>query len=178
MVEIGVKKSLGESVIQRYKANPVSSSNGFHSIGRSKFVCRKRGSQVRETNSFDQPCKPEYFIYFKRRNGMSGRKIKAENEVHKPLIWIERTVYEKGTFKLSAALLLNLSQYVAYVKDVTGDEASPDEIVEKGMQRLFDADRGFRQWLQTNHNKTVKVIREERIVRTSEKRESTSSDQL
>ena len=109
---------------------------------------------------------------------MSGKKIKAENEVHKPLIRIERTVYEKATFKLSLALLSNLYHYVVYVKDVTGDEASQDEIVEKGMQRLFDADRGFRQWLQTNHAKTVKAVREERIVRTPEKRESTGSDQL
>lgn len=109
---------------------------------------------------------------------MSGRKIKAENEAHKPLIRIERTVYEKATFKLSLTLLSNLSQYASYVKEVTGDEASQDEIVEKGMQRLFDADRGFRQWVQLNNAKTVKVMKEERIVRTPEKREVSGSDQL
>ena len=94
---------------------------------------------------------------------MSGKKIKAENEVHKPLIRIERTVYEKATFKLSLALLSNLYHYVVYVKDVTGDEASQDEIVEKGMQRLFDADRGFRQWLQRKDSQAGKVIKEERV---------------
>ena len=31
---------------------------------------------------------------------------------------------------------------------MTGDEPAPDELVDRGMQRLFDADRGFRQWLQ------------------------------
>jgi hypothetical protein len=35
-----------------------------------------------------------------------------------------------------------------YLKEVTGDEPTQDEIVDRGMQRLFDADRGFRQWLQ------------------------------
>lgn len=94
---------------------------------------------------------------------MSGRKTKAENEAHKPLIRIERTVYEKATFKLSLGLLFNVSQYAAYVKEVTGDDASQDEIVEKGMQRLFDTDRGFRQWLQRKDSHAGKVPKEERV---------------
>jgi hypothetical protein len=45
-------------------------------------------------------------------------------------------------------VLANIREYVAYVKEVTGKETTPDEVVDKGMQRLFDADRGFHQWLQ------------------------------
>jgi hypothetical protein len=81
---------------------------------------------------------------------MPRKKIQSENEEHKPLISIERIIYEKAAFKVSKGVLVNLEQYVAYIKDATGDEPTPDEIVDKGMQRLFDADRGFKQWLQKN----------------------------
>jgi hypothetical protein len=81
---------------------------------------------------------------------MPRKKIQTETEVHKPLISIERIVYEKAAFKVSKGVLANLEQYVSYIKDATGDEPTPDEIVDKGMQRLFDADRGFKQWLQKN----------------------------
>jgi hypothetical protein len=65
-----------------------------------------------------------------------------------PLISIEETASERESFKLSWTVLANIREYVSYVKDVTGKETSPDEVVDKGLQRLFDADRGFRQWLQ------------------------------
>lgn len=81
---------------------------------------------------------------------MPRKKIQTESEAHKPLISIERIVYEKAAFKVSKGVLVNLEQYVSYIKDATGDEPTPDEIVDKGMQRLFDADRGFKQWLQKN----------------------------
>jgi hypothetical protein len=81
---------------------------------------------------------------------MPRRKVQTETEAHKPLISIERIVYEKAAFKVSKGVLANLEQYAAYVKDATGDEPTPDEIIDKGMQRLFNADRGFKQWLQMN----------------------------
>lgn len=106
---------------------------------------------------------------------MPRRKTNADNDARKPLIRIERTSYEKAAFKLSTTLLRNLSQYVAYVKEATGDEASQDEIVEKGMQRLFDADRGFRQWLQRKDAQPLKTTKEERV-RVPEKVESASEN--
>lgn len=81
---------------------------------------------------------------------MPRRKTQAETDAHKPLLTFERIVYEKTAFKVSKGVLVNLEQYVAYIKDATGDDPTPDEIVDKGMQRLFDADRGFKQWLQKN----------------------------
>lgn len=83
---------------------------------------------------------------------MPRRKTPTEGEAHKPLISFERIVYEKTAFKLSRGVLTNIEQYVAYIKDVAGEEPTPDEIVDKGMQRLFDADRGFKQWLQRNNS--------------------------
>ena len=79
---------------------------------------------------------------------MPRRKSNAEGENRRPLIRIERILFEKASFKLSTGVLTNIAEYAAYVKAITGDEPSQDEIVEKGMQRLFDSDRGFRQWLQ------------------------------
>lgn len=106
---------------------------------------------------------------------MPRKKTSSENEARKPLIRIERIVYEKAAFKLSTTLIGNLSQYATYVKEMTGEEASTDEIVEKGMQRLFEADRGFRQWLQRKGSATGKTTKEERT-RPAEKVEGAGVD--
>jgi len=79
---------------------------------------------------------------------MPKGKRNAEARVRKPLIRIERVFYEKASFRLRTDVLANIGQYVLYIKEVTGDEPTPDELVDRGMQRLFDSDRGFRQWLQ------------------------------
>jgi hypothetical protein len=65
-----------------------------------------------------------------------------------PLIAFEEVTAEKESFRLSWTVLANLREYVTNVKEVTGKETTPDDVVDKGMQRLFDADRGFHQWLQ------------------------------
>ncbi|MGH9839402.1 MAG: DUF2274 domain-containing protein [Blastocatellia bacterium] len=52
------------------------------------------------------------------------------------------------SFKLRTDVIGNIAEYAEYIKEMTGDEPTPDELVDRGMQRLFDADRGFRQWLQ------------------------------
>lgn len=106
---------------------------------------------------------------------MPRKKTNSETEARKPLIRIERIVYEKAAFKLSTTLLTNLSQYAVYVQEMTGEEASTDEIVEKGMQRLFEADRGFRQWLQRKASATSKTTKDDRT-RPAEKVESASVD--
>ena len=71
-----------------------------------------------------------------------------------PLIVFEEVTSEKESFKLSWTVLANLREYAAYVKEVTGKETTPDEVVDKGMQRLFDADRGFHQWLQRKNGES------------------------
>lgn len=94
---------------------------------------------------------------------MPRKKIPSETEVQRPLISIERIAYEKASFKVSKGVLVNLEQYVSYVKEATGDEPTPDEIVDKGMQRLFDADRGFKHWLQKNVANGVNKRRNESL---------------
>ena len=79
---------------------------------------------------------------------MPKGKRNAEGKARKPLIRIERVFYEKASFKLRTDVIGNITEYAQYIKEMTGDEPTPDELVDRGMQRLFDADRGFRQWLQ------------------------------
>jgi len=77
---------------------------------------------------------------------MPKGKRKVEDKVRRPLIRIERVFYEKSSFKLRTDVLANIEQYVLYIKEMTGDEPTPDELVDRGMQRLFDSDRGFRNF--------------------------------
>jgi hypothetical protein len=79
---------------------------------------------------------------------MPKGKRNADAKVRRPLIRIERVFYEKASFKLRTDVLANIEQYVLYIKEMTGDEPTPDELVDRGMQRLFDSDKGFRQWLR------------------------------
>ncbi len=79
---------------------------------------------------------------------MPKGKRNVEGKARKPLIRIERVFYEKVSFKLRTDVIGNIAEYAHYIKEMTGDEPTPDELVDRGMQRLFDADRGFRQWLQ------------------------------
>lgn len=81
---------------------------------------------------------------------MGKRKNAASVSI--PLINFEEVAAEKESFRLSWTVLANLRDYVAYVGDVTGRETTPDEVIDKGMQRLFDADKGFRQWLQKKNS--------------------------
>src|SRR5262245_38574864 len=92
---------------------------------------------------------------------MPKGKRKVEDKVRKPLIRIERVFYEKSSFKLRTDVIANIEQYVLYINEMTGDEPTPDELVDRGMQRLFDSDRGFRQWLHQKDSQNGKVSRAE-----------------
>jgi hypothetical protein len=50
-----------------------------------------------------------------------------------PLIVFDEVTSEKESFKLSWTVLANLREYVAYVKDTTGKDTTPDEGVDKGI---------------------------------------------
>ncbi|MGE0128919.1 MAG: hypothetical protein AB7U82_12645 [Blastocatellales bacterium] len=79
---------------------------------------------------------------------MPKNSRKESTKGQAPLISFDEVAAERESFKLSWTVLANIREYVAYVKDVTGKETTPDAVVDKGLQRLFDADKGFRQWLQ------------------------------
>lgn len=85
-----------------------------------------------------------------------------------PLITFDEVAAEKESFRLSWTVLANIREYVAYVKDVTGRETTPDEVADKALQRLFDADKGFRQWLQKKngaHRSRAKSAKAEKAER-------------
>jgi len=88
---------------------------------------------------------------------MPRKKTNTGKETHRPLIHIERVFFEKASFKLSTGVLSNIAEYAQYIKHSTGDEPTQDEVVEKGLQRLFETDKGFRQWLQRNGSKDGKA---------------------
>ena len=79
---------------------------------------------------------------------MPRAKHNVATEAFKPLISFEQIAYEKVSFKLSEPIVTSLKAYAAYVQASTGQQPTLDEIVSKGMQRLFDADKGFRNWSQ------------------------------
>jgi len=69
-----------------------------------------------------------------------------------PLISRNEFAAEKESFQLSWPVLAHLREYAAYVSDVTGRATTADEVVDKSLQRLFDADKGFRLWLQQKNS--------------------------
>ena len=85
---------------------------------------------------------------------MPTGKRKESTSASVPLINFDEIAAERESFKLSWTVLANLRDYVAYVRDVTGRETTPDDVVDKGMRRLFDADKGFRQWLQKKNSES------------------------
>lgn len=114
---------------------------------------------------------------------MPTGKGKESASASVPLINFDEVAAEKESFKLSWTVLANLRDYVAYVRDVTGKDTNPDEVVDKGMRRLFDADKGFRQWLQKknsesrNKTKPAKAEKPAKIEKTpSDGKAESSSD--
>lgn len=69
-----------------------------------------------------------------------------------PLISRNEFAAEKESFQLSWPVLAHLREYAAYVSEVTGRATTADEVVDKSLQRLFDADKGFRLWLQQKNS--------------------------
>lgn len=91
------------------------------------------------------------------------RRKNTDGELRKPLLRFERIVYEKASFRLRQDVLQQIADYVLYVKEVTGEEPTPDELVDRGMQRLFDADRGFHQWRQNKAEQSGFEVRTETV---------------
>ena len=101
---------------------------------------------------------------------MPTGKKKENTSAIVPLIHFEEVAAERESFKLSWTVLANLRDYVAYVREATGRDITADEVVDKCMQRLFDADRGFRQWLQKKNSEgrqTSKPLRADKASFTS-----------
>lgn len=76
------------------------------------------------------------------------RKSKARSDDNTPLIRIERATFEEAIFQMNTATITKLEQYAAYVSEVTGEDATTDEIADHGLQKIFAMDKGFQQWLE------------------------------
>jgi hypothetical protein len=83
---------------------------------------------------------------------MPRRSRKETVDVLRPLITFERVVYQRESFRLSQTTLANIKEYATYVGEFSGDRPSHDEVIDKGMQRLFAADKGFQQWLSSRES--------------------------
>ena len=79
---------------------------------------------------------------------MPKREPSTETIAYKPLIAFHKVAFQKESFRLSSDLVALIRDYTQYVSANTGAEPTADEVVQKGMQHLFDADKGFRQWRQ------------------------------
>ena len=64
----------------------------------------------------------------------------------KPLINFRKPVYESVSFSLSQGLIEQIKDYARYIQASTDERPTTDEVVEKGMQWLFDCDKGFQTW--------------------------------
>jgi hypothetical protein len=93
---------------------------------------------------------------------MPKNKRKDSTDGAMPLIAFEEATSERESFKLSWTVVANIREYVTYVKEATGRETTRDEVVDRGMQRLFDADKGFRQWLQNKNSEGRAKTKRER----------------
>jgi len=132
---------------------------------------RKTKSSQAATVNLPSPYREPISFETLWRDVMPKGKRNADAKVRRPLIRIERVFYEKSSFRLRTDVLANITQYVLYIKEVTGDEPTPDELVDRGMQRLFDSDRGFRQWLQQKDSQNGKVTRAEEMGGTAKRTE-------
>jgi hypothetical protein len=113
------------------------------------FAALKMALKVRFNLSFP---KGEFTMPRTNRN--------LESDTYKPLINFEKTAYEKLSLKLSEPVVTHLKAYAAYVESSVGAMPTMDEIVDKGMQRLFDSDKGFRNWLQQQNAVPTKAEKE------------------
>lgn len=65
----------------------------------------------------------------------------------RPLMQIERVAHETlPRLKIDKAVAEKLGLYTRYFEEATGIAVTMDEVVEKALERLFNADHDFRKW--------------------------------
>lgn len=65
----------------------------------------------------------------------------------RPLMQIERVAHETlPRFKIDKMVAEKLGLYARYFEEATGIGVTMDEVVEKALERLFNADHDFRKW--------------------------------
>ena len=78
---------------------------------------------------------------------MTKGRLKSVDAGFRPLMQIERVAHETlPRFKIDKMVAEKLGLYARYFEEVTGIEVTMDEVVEKALERLFNADHDFRKW--------------------------------
>lgn len=78
---------------------------------------------------------------------MTKGKQKDGDAGFRPLMQIERVAHETlPRFKIDKVVAEKLGLYTRYFAEATGIEVTMDEVVEKALERLFNADHDFRKW--------------------------------
>jgi hypothetical protein len=175
----GMKRGLFIGLIGPQEDNPCAS------------MIRKFRTKLVWIEDWNGPCsvagQREIADLISSQNSSKGDELMAKNKGREsgnsivPLIAFDDVAFEKESFKLSWPVLANLREYVAYVKDVTGKETTPDAVVDKGMQRLFDADKGFRHWLQKKNSEgrsKMRPVKSEKPEKPSQDTKPTAANEL
>jgi hypothetical protein len=69
-----------------------------------------------------------------------------ESGAIQPLLCFEKVEHEIVKHKLDMRVLRTLRQYANFISSVSGVEPTPDEVIEKALLKVFNADAGFKQW--------------------------------
>ncbi len=78
---------------------------------------------------------------------MTKGRQKSADAGFRPLMQIERVAHETlPRFKIDKVVAERLGLYTRYFAEATGIEVTMDEVVEKALERLFNADHDFRKW--------------------------------
>ena len=78
---------------------------------------------------------------------MTKGRQKSVDAGFRPLMQIERVAHETlPRFKIDQVVAAKLGLYTRYFEEATGIEVTMDEVVEKALERLFNADHDFRKW--------------------------------
>lgn len=71
-----------------------------------------------------------------------------------PLVSAKRGKFETiERAKVEALVFARLEDYKAFVAEIEGEEPEAGAIISAGLEMLFDADRGFEQWVAERRKK-------------------------
>lgn len=77
-------------------------------------------------------------------NGITKPKTKA------PILQLNRMIYVKIGGKILDTTGEKLDKYIAYATEQMNTEITKGDVIEHGLNLLFDRDSGFKNWLKEN----------------------------
>ena len=81
-------------------------------------------------------------------------KIATENaldtKTDQPILRLNRISYVKVSGKVLDSTAAKLDKYIEYATEKIKTEINSGDVLEHGLQLLFDRDAGFKNWLKQN----------------------------